>query len=108
MPQGGARGLAVAVVTHAMKEMRGESTGALAVGPRGPLDRRRERIKACVWLGTSAASVFFDASGVEQRYALSHMGWAKHAGDILSAGVCLTLKEIRVLELGLDELGADT
>ena len=43
----------------------------------------RSRIDATVWLASKGATLWFDATGVAQSYALTGMGWTAHARHLL-------------------------
>ena len=77
----------------------------------------RTRIEATVWLASTAAALWFDASGIDQGYALSGMDWPGHArhlldgeagrvpywdGDKLSRPKAISPGQSKVLRDGLD------
>ena len=64
--------MACAVISTAIKDMRDRDAR-----------HRRTRIDATVWMATKAATLWFDASGVNQGYALSGMDWSSHAQHLL-------------------------
>ena len=45
----------------------------------------RDRIDAVTWLASNSAKPWFDASGVDQQYALDGMDWVGHARQVLEA-----------------------
>jgi hypothetical protein len=65
------RHLCSAVILKAVEDMRGEGTH-----PR--------RINAIAWLASSAATPWFDHSGVDQQFALDRAGWIDEARDVLA------------------------
>jgi hypothetical protein len=64
--------VACGVITTAIKDMRGVEAKHI-----------RTRIDATVWLASKGATLWFDASGVGQPYALTGMDWAAHARHLL-------------------------
>jgi hypothetical protein len=64
--------VACGVVTTAIKDMRDRE-----------IKHIRTRIEATVWLATTAATLWFDAAGVGQPYALTGMDWPAHARHLL-------------------------
>lgn len=88
------RALAVALVYHAVLEMR--DTGGC---------RAERRLGATVWLASKAALCWFDRIGIGQRYGLWKMGWQVHAEELLAdEGVELSSAEHLVLEFGINAL----
>ena len=102
--QDGHRALAVAMVCHAVKDMRDagvQPTTQLRYGR----DKTELRLGATIWLASKSALWWFDHIGIEQRYGLWKMGWEAHAEELLAAGgIKVSAADRRVLELGLDEL----
>ena len=100
----GHRALAVAMVYHAVKDMRDtgvQSTAQLRHG-RGKTELR---LNAIVWLASKSATWWFDHIGTEQIYGLWRMGWEAHAKEFLAnEDINLSPEEHSVLELGLDAL----
>ena len=64
--------VACGVITTAIKDMRGVERKHI-----------RNRIDATVWLASKAATLWFDATGVEQPYALTGMDWPVYARRLL-------------------------
>ena len=64
--------VACGVITTAIKDMRGVEAKHI-----------RNRIEATVWLASKAATLWFDAAGVGQPYALTGMDWPVHARHLL-------------------------
>lgn len=101
----GDRALAAGLLRQAVKDMRDTSVQSKAQ-LRHSRDRGELRVEATVWLGSKAATRWFDVIGVEQHYALQKAGWGKHAEELLAAGGPLIGPESRVvMEMGLDALG---
>ncbi len=102
--ENGHRALAVAMVCHAVKDMRDtgvESATQLRYG-RGKIELR---LDATVWLASKSAIRWFDHIGIEQLYGLWRMGWEDHAKEFLAnEDINLSPEEHLVLELGLDAL----
>lgn len=100
----GHRALAVAMVYHAVKDMRDtgvQSKTQLRYGS----SKTELRIGATVWLASKAARWWFDNIGVEQRYGLWKMGWQSHAKQLLADdGIELSPEEHLVLEFGLSAI----
>jgi len=100
----GHRALAVAMVCHAVKDMRDtgvQSTTQLRYGR----DKTELRLDAIVWLASKSAMWWFDHIGVEQLYGLWKMGWEAHAKEFLAnEDIHLSPEEHSVLELGLNAL----
>lgn len=67
-------GLTVSVLGQARRDME-----------RGSRRYRRARRDAVVWLATSEASLWFEASGIDQTWGLERMGWARHARALLES-----------------------
>jgi len=64
--------VACGVITTAIKDMRGVEDKHI-----------RTRIDATVWLASKGATLWFDAAGVGQPYALTGMDWTTHARRLL-------------------------
>ena len=77
----------------------------------------RTRIEATVWLASTAAALWFDATGIDQGYALTGMDWPVHArhlldgeagrvpywdGDKLSRPKAISPEQSKLLRDGLD------
>jgi len=100
----GDRALAAGLLRQAVKDMQNTSEQSQAQ-LRHSRDRGELRVEATVWLGSKAATRWFDVVGVEQHYALEKAGWGKHAEELLAAGGPLIGPESRVvMEMGLDAL----
>ena len=102
----GYHALALAIVYHAVREMR--DTGVQSEEQLRPLQgfgKERLRLDATVWLASKAAVEWFDHIGVEQLYGLWKMGWQAHAEELLADEfVQISSREHLVLELGLDAM----
>jgi len=100
----GYRALAVAMVCHAVKDMRDmgvQSTTQLRYGPT----KTELRLGATIWLASKSATLWFDHIGVEQLYGLWKIGWEAHAEEFLANEyINLSPEQHSVLELGLDAL----
>jgi len=100
----GHRALAVAMVCHAVRDMRDagvQPTTQLRYGR----DKTELRLGATIWLASKSAMWWFDHIGVEQLYGLWKMGWEAHAKEFLAnEDIDLSPEEHSVLELGLDAL----
>jgi hypothetical protein len=63
------------------------SCAMILIAVRDMRERRPEyiqsRISSVVWMVSSAATPWFDASGVDQQYALNGMDWVGHAQQVL-------------------------
>lgn len=44
---------------------------------------RKARRDAVVWLASPEASLWFEATGIDQRWGLKRMGWPTHARSVL-------------------------
>ena len=64
--------VACGVITTAIKDMRDRE-----------IKHIRTRIEATVWLASKGATLWFDATGVGQPYALTGMDWPVHARHLL-------------------------
>jgi hypothetical protein len=102
--RGGPRALALSVLEHATREMRGTGSRS-ATTPHYHRDRRGLRIKAILFLGSKQAGVWFDVCGLDQSYTLARMGWPQHAKELLDKGTPLDEEKAGVLKLGLDAIG---
>lgn len=104
----GNRALSLAVIHQAVKEMR--DTRCLLddeMDFAGERDWPSLRRRATVWLATTQAIRWFEGSDLDQGHALAKMGWADHARELLEdETITLGPVRIRVLELGLEALGA--
>ena len=100
----GHRALAVAMVCHAVKDMR--DTGVQSTAQlRHDRNKTELRLGAAVWLASKSAIWWFDHIGIEQLYGLWKMGWEAHAKEFLANEyINLSPEEHSVLELGLDAL----
>ena len=100
----GHRALAVAMVCHAVKDMR--DTGVQSrTQLRYGRDKTELRLEATVWLASKSATWWFEHIGVEQHYGLSRMGWPTHAEEVLAAGGrALSAADRQLLQAGLDAL----
>ena len=65
--------VACSVIAIAIKDMR-------SYGRRHLVDR----IDATVWLASRDAAFWFDATGIDQSYALTGMGWPLYARRLLN------------------------
>jgi hypothetical protein len=100
----GYRGLAAAMVLHAVKDMRDKGVQSRTQLRYGR-DKTELRLEAIVWLGSKAATWWFEHIGVEQHYGLSRMGWPAHAEEMLAAGgQTLSAADRQLLRAGLDAL----
>ena len=61
-----------------------------------------DRLSATVWLGSTAARMWFDHVDMDQRSALQIVGWAEHAEELLAGR--MRPEKRRVLKLGIDAL----
>ena len=85
---------ACAMVVQAVKDMRD-------CNPK----HSRDRIDAVTWLASNSAKPWFDASGVDQQYALDGMDWVGHARQVLEAhSGDLSDEQLELLEGGLEYL----
>lgn len=99
--RGGHRALALSVIEHAAREMRGAGKRS-ATQPHHSV---RLRTKAILFLGSKQAGVWFDACGLDQGCTLAKMGWPHHARDLLDQSTPPGEVEAGVLKLGLDAMG---
>jgi hypothetical protein len=86
--------VACGVLSMAIKDMRDREAKHI-----------RARIDATVWLATKAATLWFDAAGVGQGYALDGMGWISHAADLLGSEesfMAITAGQGQLLRDGMD------
>tara|TARA_R110000824_G_scaffold282322_1_gene470606 strand:+ start:3926 stop:4345 length:420 start_codon:yes stop_codon:yes gene_type:complete len=103
----GERALALAVIHQAVKEMRDTGHHPEDVMHYGDRDRPGLRVRATVWLASTQAATWFEGCGLDHNYALSKIGWAKHARELMEdESIFLDHERARVLELGLDALGS--
>jgi len=64
--------VACGVLATAVRDMRRRSPSQI-----------RHRIDATVWLGSNAATLWFDAARTEQLYGLRRVDWPAHAQHLL-------------------------
>jgi|TARA_R110001583_G_scaffold5291_3_gene28811 hypothetical protein len=86
-----------------MRDTRIQSKAELRQGRKmAHRSRAMERLSATVWLGSTAARMWFDHVDMNQRSALQIVGWAGHAKELLAGK--MRPEKRRVLEIGIDAL----
>ena len=100
-----------AVIVEAIKELR-SVPGSSHYWPKGSRQRSNEsRANATTWLGSKDARKWFDLSGVDQTFALPHIGWVEYACALLETeATCPDDKmaewESDLLKAGIDYFSA--
>ena len=74
---------AAAVIVEAIKEMRSEPAPSHYRLRGNPHQSNESRANATTWLGSKDARKWFDLSGVNQVFTLSHIGWVGYARTLL-------------------------
>ena len=102
----GSRALAARMIYDAVKDMRDrrvESKAELRQARKmAHRSHAMDRLSATVWLGSTAARMWFDHVDMDQRSALQIVGWAEHAEELLAGR--MRPEKRRVLKLGIDAL----